>query len=137
MPDIKSAIASTYVEPRGSIRAVVAKVAGGQALGAAGAAIAGTATRSEGSPVKAGGIGFLAVFADEVVVVRGKRGALKPKPTEEVIARAPRSSLSSAELDRKAVKGTLTLSFADGEKWEFDMPRVHLKAAEKVARALT
>jgi F0F1-type ATP synthase membrane subunit c/vacuolar-type H+-ATPase subunit K len=137
MPDIRSAIASTYVEPRGAGRAMVARIAGGEVLGAVGGALAGTAARTpDKSPVKAGKIGFLAVFPEEVVLFAGKRGAFKPKPSDEVILSLPRSSVSSAALEKKAVKAVLTLSLSDGEKWEFDMPRVHIKAAEKVAQAL-
>jgi hypothetical protein len=137
MPDIKSAIASTCVEPRGGIRSVVAKAAGGQALGAVGSALAGAAAKpSDASPLDAGKIAFLAVFPDELVLFAGKRGAFKPKPTEDVIASAPRASVASAELERKKMAGVLTISFADGASWAFDMPKIHLKTAEQVAQAL-
>lgn len=136
--DIKSSIAHTYVEPRGAIRSFVARAAGRELLGTVGGAVADMGTKPpEKSPVKAGGIAFLAVFPDEVVVFKGKRGALKPKPTEEVIATVPRSSVASAQLDRKSMKGVLTVTFHDGEPWEFDMPRVHLKSADSVAKALS
>jgi hypothetical protein len=139
MPDIRTAIASTYVEPRGAVSGAVARVAGREVLGAVGGAIAGTASdrKAERSPMDAGKIGFLAVFPDEVVVFAGKRGAFKPKPTEEVVASVPRAGVAGASLERKAVKGILTVSLEDGGSWEFDMPRAHLKAAEKVARALS
>ena len=137
VPDIKSAIACTYVEPRGSIRAVVGKVAGREVLGAVGGALAGAATQpGDRSPVQAGGIAFLAVFAEEIVVFRGKRGALKPKPTAEVIASVPRSAVASAQLDRKGMSAALTVTFTDEETWEFDLPRVHVKAAKDVVQAL-
>ncbi|HEX2392747.1 MAG TPA: hypothetical protein VHI77_07490 [Solirubrobacterales bacterium] len=136
-PDIKSAIAYSYVEPRGAVRGVVAKTVGREVLGAVGGAIGGMASRTEDkSPVEAGGIAFLAVFPEEVIVLRGKRGAFKPKPTEEVIASVPRSSVASAQLDRKAVKGILSVDFGDGNRWEFDLPRAHLKAADSVVKAL-
>jgi hypothetical protein len=138
MPDIKQAVASTYVEPRGSMRQVVARAAGGEILGAAGRAVAGAATEpSDRSPIKAGRIGFLAVFDDQVVLFAGKRGAFKPKPTEEVLATVPRSELATASLEKKAVKGVLTLTLNDGADWAFDMPRAHLKSAQAVVASLT
>ena len=135
--DIKSSIAHTYVEPRGAIRSFVSKAAGRELLGTVGGVVADMGTKPpEKSPVKAGDIAYMAVFADEVVVFKGKRGAFKPKPTEEVIATVPRSAVASARLDRKSMKGVLTLTFQDGEPWEFDMPRAYLKSADAVAKAL-
>jgi hypothetical protein len=138
MPDITSAIASTYVEPRGAIRSVIAKTAGRELAAALGGAIAGGLADSgpDHSPLKKGSIAFLAVFPDEIVLFAGKRGAFKPKATEEVIATAPRDSVATAELERKKVAGVLTVTFQDGATWAFDMPKVHLKTAERVAGAL-
>jgi hypothetical protein len=138
MPSIESAIATTYVEPRGAIRSVIAKTAGREVGGAVGQMIAGSlAEEADASPLEKGKIAFLAVFPDELVLFAGKRGAFKPKPTEDVIASAPRASVASAELERKKVAGVLTVSFSDGGSWAFDMPKVHLKTAERVAQALS
>jgi hypothetical protein len=138
MPSIESAIASTYVEPRGAIRSVIAKTAGREVGGAVGQMIAGSlAEAADASPLEAGKIAFLAVFPDELVLFAGKRGAFKPKPTADVIASAPRAGVASAELERKKMAGVLTISFADGGSWAFDMPKVHLKTAERVAQALS
>jgi hypothetical protein len=137
MPDIRTAIASSYVEPRGSGRAMVARVAGGEVLGAVGSAVAGTTAQgSEKSPLGAGKIAFLAVFPDEVVLFAGKRGAFKPKPTTDVIASVPRADVASASVERKAIKGVLSLTLADGEKWEFDLPRAYLKGGERLTQSL-
>jgi hypothetical protein len=137
MPEIKNALASTFVEPRGSARQMIARAAGGEAFGVLGRAAAGLGTEpGKKSPVEAGKIGFLAVFPEEVVLFAGKRGAFKPKPTEDVIASVPRTAIASAELEKKAVKGFLILALRDGEKWEFDMPRAHFKDAKKVVGAL-
>jgi hypothetical protein len=138
VPDLKNALASSYVEPRGTARQTIARAAGGEVLGAAGRAIAGLSTEpAEKSPISAGRIGFLAVFPEEIVLFAGKRGAFKPKPTEEILASVPRAEVASARLEKKAVKGVLTIGFHEGGEWEFDMPRVHLKHAEKVAAALS
>lgn len=116
---------------------MVARAAGGEVLGAVGSAIAGTTAEArEKSPLGAGKIAFLAVFPEEVVLFAGKRGAFKPKPTADVLASVPRASVSSASVERKAIKGVLSLTFADGEKWEFDLPRAYLKGGEKVAGSL-
>jgi hypothetical protein len=116
---------------------MVARVAGGKVAGALGATIAGTASKVEETPVKGGRFAYLAVFPEEIVVFRGKQGAFKPKPTSEVLATVPRSSVSSARLERKAVKGVLTVTLTDGETWEFDTPRFHKKATEGVVAALS
>jgi hypothetical protein len=138
MPSIESAIASTYVEPRGAIRSVIAKTVGRELGGAVGQMVVGSAAgQADASPVAKGRIAFLAVFPDELVLFAGKRGAFKPKPTADVIASAPRASVASAELERKGLSGALTIAFADGASWAFDMPKVHLKTAEQVAQALS
>jgi hypothetical protein len=137
MPDIESAIVSTYVEPRGAGRAAVARVAGGKVAGAVGSMAAGMATRPDDGPIKTGRFAYLALFPDELVIFRGKQGLMKPKPTDEVITTVPRSTVSGATLDRKAVKAVLTVSFADGATWEFDTPRFHLKTAEQLVQALS
>lgn len=138
MTEIEHALAYTYVEPRGSVRQTVARAAGGEVLGAVGRAVAGTATEpADRSPVKAGRIAFLAVFADEVILFAGKRGAFRPKPTNDVLAGIPKSAIASASLKKKAVKGILTLLMSDGQSWDFDMPRAHLKQAEAVVACLS
>jgi hypothetical protein len=138
MPDIESAVACTYVEPRGAIRSVIAKTVGRELGGAVGQAVVGSAAeQADASPVEKGKIAFLAVFPDELVLFAGKRGAFKPKPTGDVIASAPRASVASAQLERHGLSGALTVSFADGGSWAFDMPKVHLKTAERVAQALS
>jgi hypothetical protein len=44
-------------------------------------------------------------------------------PTDTTLARAPRSQLSAAELDEGRMVSHLKLRFADGQLWEFDIPR--------------
>lgn len=72
--------------------------------------------------VEFGQVGFLAVAADEIAVFSGKQGLLKPKITG-LVARLPRNTLASFDLDRGAmlVKGSIT--FTDGHEWEFEVPR--------------
>jgi hypothetical protein len=132
-------IAGTFVEPRGMIRSIVAGVAGGEVGGAIGAAAAASlagARTDAASPLASGQIAYLAVFADEIVMFRAKRGALRPKQTTDVLAAAPRGDLRAAQLDKGRLAGVLAIDFADGTSWAFDVPKVHLAGAAAIAAAL-
>jgi hypothetical protein len=132
-------LAATFVEPRGMIRSIVAATAGREVLGALGsisAERAASAGTEGASPLKKGEIAHLSVSTDEVVLYKAKRGAFKPKPTEEVIASAPRKAVRAAEVDKGRIAGVLQVSFDDGSTWEFDVPKVHLKGAEQIAAQL-
>jgi hypothetical protein len=140
MAEPQDALAGTFVEPRGMIRSVVANVAGRQALGAVGAAVATEAAQAgaaESSPIGKGQIAYLAVFGTEIVLFKAKRGAFKPKPTTEAIAAAPRSDLRAASVEKGRIAGVLAIAFAEDVTWEFDVPKVHLKGAQQIAAALS
>ena len=122
-------VAGTFVSPKGLTRRMTGAVAGG----AVGDVIAGSA--SEGAP-SFGTVGYVAVSANEVAIVQAKKGAFKPKVGSEVIARAPRSEITSVELDPGALKAALKIGFADGRAWEFEVPKIYRKTAEQVVRAL-
>jgi hypothetical protein len=132
------AIAATFVEPRGMIRSVVAGVAGREVLGAVGLAVASatSAPTAGASPLRAGSIAYLSVSADEVVLFHAKRGAFRPKATDEVVASAPRSTVERATLEKGRIAGVLEISFAGGSTWAFDIPKVHLGGAQQIAAAL-
>ena len=139
MPEPENAIAATFVEPRGAIRSIVASVVGREVLGAVGAATAsGIASGSadDTSPLHKGQIAHLSVSADEIVLGRAKRGAFRPKPTDDAIASAPRASVRSAKVEKGRIAGVLEISFADGSSWRFDVPKVHLEGARQIAAAL-
>ena len=131
--------AATFVEPRGMIRSIVAATAGREVLGVLGsmtaesAASAGTAGAS---PLKKGDIAYLSVSDSDVVLFKAKRGAFKPKPTDEVIASAPRAAVRGAAIDKGRIAGVLKVSFEDGSTWEFDVPKVHLKGAQAIEATL-
>jgi hypothetical protein len=91
--------------------------------------------RFEGAPTF-GTVGYVAVTADELAIVRGKTGLMKPKVGEEVIARVPRTEVASAELDPGALKAALKIGFADGGWWEFEVPKIYRGTAERVVQAL-
>jgi len=132
--------AGTFVEPRGMIRSIVAATAGREVLGALGsmtaesAASAGTAGAS---PLRKGDIAYLSASDDEVVLYRAKRGAFKPKPTDEVIASAPRGAVRGAKIEKGRIAGVLELTFEDGSNWAFDIPKVHLKGAREIEAELS
>jgi hypothetical protein len=132
-------ILGAFVEPRGMVSSIVAATAGREVLGAVGAASAQHAAESRhagSSPIRAGQIAYLGLSGEELTLFRAKRGAFRPKATDEVIAAAPRASVSEAGLQRGRLAGVLQVGFTDGSTWAFDVPRVHLSGAEAIAAAL-
>jgi hypothetical protein len=139
MTNSEHALAATFVEPRGMVRSVVAAVAGREVLGALGAISAERAASAgtEGaSPLGKGEIAYLSVSRDELTLCKAKRGAFKPKPTEEVIASAPRAAVRTARVEKGRIAGVLEVAFEDGSTWAFDVPTVHLKGAHEIAASL-
>lgn len=140
MSDPNEAITGAFLEPRGMIRSVVAGAAGREVLGALGGAAA-SAAASQGSggasPLAKGQIAYLGLFPDELTMFRAKRGAFRPKPTNEVIASAPRADVRAATVEKGRLAGVLEISFDDGQSWSFDVPKVHLAAAAAIIAALT
>jgi hypothetical protein len=121
------------------VRSIVAATAGREVLGVLGALSAERAASAgtEGaSPLKKGEIAHLSVSSEQLTLCRAKRGAFKPKPTDEVIASAPRAAVRSAKVDRGRIAGVLEISFEDGSTWAFDVPKVHLSGAQQIAREL-
>jgi hypothetical protein len=129
-------VAGTFVSPKGLTKRMTGAAAGSVIGGVVGR-VAATAAMGghEGAP-SFGTIGYVAVTADEVAIVRGKAGLFKPKVGSEVVARVARSEVASAELDPGALKAALKIEFSDSGWWEFEVPKVHRKTAEQVVRAL-
>lgn len=126
-------VPGTFVMGRGSIKGAMATAAGG----VVGALAHSTLAKGDGGLLPKGQIGYLAAHPDRVVLHRAKRGAFKPKPTDEVLAYAPRDQIRGVELEAKALSGVVHVSFSDGDSWTFEVPRVHLRAARGVVEALT
>jgi hypothetical protein len=105
-------------------------------IGAVSAERAASAGTEGASPLKKGEIAHLSVSSEQLTLCRAKRGAFKPKPTDEVIASAPRAAVRSAKVDRGRIAGVLEISFEDGSTWAFDVPKVHLSGAQQIAREL-
>lgn len=129
-------VAGSFVSPKGLTRQLTARAAGGEFGGIAGTvgAVAATSGPYEGAP-QFGTVGYVAVTGDEVAVHRGKMGLLKPK-VGDLVERVPRSEVASAELDGGALKAALFIRFANGGEWEFEVPKIHRKTAERVVDAL-
>ena len=113
--------------------------AGRMVGGVVGSVAAGLATsgNKDGDTPAFGQVGYLAVTADEVALVRAKVGALKPKIKDEVLERRPRSDVQNLEFDKGTLKGALKIQFADGASWEFEIPKVHRKTTERVVQELS
>jgi len=76
-------------------------------------------------------LGMLAATGDDVVLLNGRRGLVKPVATG-LAGRAPRRELVRAELGAGKLTAPLRLSWADGSTWELDVPRAELKRARAV-----
>lgn len=139
MPNSEPTLAATFVEPRGMVRSIFAATAGREVLGALGAISAERAASTGtqvASPLKKGEIAHLSVSNDELRLCKAKRGAFKPKPTDELIAAAPRAAVRTAKVEKGRIAGVLEVSFEDGSTWAFDVPKVHLSGAQQIASEL-
>jgi len=131
-------IAGSFVMPKGMTRKMTMGAAGsvvGGAVGSVAAQALGGSLKHEGAP-PFGRVGYVAVTANEIAIVKGKTGMFKAKVGNEVVARAPRSEIASSELDGKMLKAKLKIEFSDGGWWEFEVPKANRKTAEKVVSAL-
>jgi hypothetical protein len=130
-------VAGTLVNPKGLMKKTVARTAGREVAGLVGSLAAGAAARDRGVPdlPSFGRVGYVAVSDTEVAVLKTRTG-WKMHPTEEVLARASRSELTSAELDEGRMVSHLRLRFNNDKLWEFDIPRSDKKTAKAVVAAL-
>lgn len=83
-----------------------------------------------------GDTGYLAVTNSELVLIKVERGALRSH-LRGVLARVPRGEVASAELESSAVSAsTVTITFANGQKWVLEAPRPSRGQARAVTHAL-
>ena len=133
-------VAGTLVNPKGLTKKVTTVAAGQVAAGLAGTLAAKTATGDQYAGVPDvpvfGRVGFVALSDGEIALVKTKTGALKMKVTDEVLARAPRAAVASADLDEGRLLSHLTIAFSDGVTWEFDIPKAAKKTAQGLVNAL-
>ena len=132
-------IAGTLVNPKGYMKKTVARAAGREVAGLVGSVAAGLAARDRRADVSDlpdfGRVGYVAVSATEVAVVKTKLGWTM-HPTDVALARAPRSALASAELEEGRMVSHLRLRFTNGRLWEFDVPKSDKRTARSVVAAL-
>ena len=130
-----SALAGVFVTSRGDAWATGLTVGIGGVVGAAaGAAV--DKKKAAPSPLAAGDLAYLAVMPDTVAVFKAKRGALKPKATDELLGEAARSELRAARYKKGKMVGVFELDFSDGSSWAFDVGRPFAKHATEVAKLL-
>jgi hypothetical protein len=133
-------VAGTFVNPKGMAKKMTAAVAGQVAGGAVGtfAAKMATGPANRGAPgvPNFGRVGYIAVSENEVALVKTNTGMLKMKISDQVLARAPRAEVASAELDKGVLLSHLKIAFTNGVSWEFDVPKQGKKTAQEVVRAL-
>ena len=133
-------VAGTFVNPKGLAKKMTAAVAGGEIAGAAGtiAAKVMTGPTYRGAPdvPNFGRVGYVAVTENEIALVKTRTGAFKMKISDEVLARAPRTEVASAELDQGMLLSHLKIAFTNGVTWQFDVPKQGKKTAQGVVRAL-
>ena len=135
-------LAGTFVEPRGTINSIIgrgtANVFGAASRPIGMAVVAGADSQMAGSsPVAAGSIAYLGVTPDAVILFRAKRGLLKPKATDELIATAPRTEVASAVVAEGRLASVLAVTFTDQSSWTFDIPKIHLKGAREIVAVLS
>jgi hypothetical protein len=133
-------IAGAMVNPKGMTKKMTAKVAGQVVGGAAAAFAVGMKMGGPYDGVPAvpdfGRVGYVTCSEAEIALLKTKTGALKMKVTDEVLARAPRSAITSVELDKGKMLSHLRIGFAGDVLWEFDIPKAGLKGAERLTAAL-
>jgi hypothetical protein len=134
MPDPRRARLAMFVQPRGTVRATVAGMAG--PVGGLSGRVLTTAIRPTSVPLRSGALAYLGVYRTDVVLFAANRGVFRPKATDTVIVSLPRSAVQSAWVDA-SLGDVLVLFFVDGTSWLFDVARVHLKWARLVACILT
>jgi hypothetical protein len=133
-------IAGTWVNRRGTAKKLVSAVTGSQLGGAVGSFAAERAAGRSSAVLtetpEFGRDGYLAVGEDDVALVQVKQGLMKMRVTDEVVARAARGEVARVELGSGKLACPLTITFSDGSRWEFDVPRAGRSAAQRVVISL-
>jgi hypothetical protein len=142
-------IVGTKVLKRGATLSA-ARGGGGGAGGGLVGALAGTAaetlinkkgekqkTRASSSDLPDfGKLGYLALTDDAVVLLKVYPGGLKGR-LGEVVARVPRSEISTAEFESSAMYASgVTIVFAGGDRWALEAPRTSRKDAKTLVQQL-
>jgi hypothetical protein len=135
MTEIPGALAGVFVTSRGDAIATGLTVGIGGIAGAA-AGVAADKRSAGVATLPRGKLGYLAVTADDVVIVRAKRGAFKPKATDDVVLQLPRTELTASRYRKGKAVGVFELVLSGGETWAFDVGRAFASGAMRVAHEL-
>ncbi len=135
-------IAGAWIERKGfakrEMRAIASAEVGGMLGTAAGAGLSAKGTpRPTADTPSFGAYGYLALSANDLVLVKAKQGLTGLKLTDDVIASVPRSAVASAELGQGKVSSPLTISFSDGGAWELEVARARRRGAERLIAELS
>jgi hypothetical protein len=133
-------VAGTLVSPRGLTKKMSMGTAGSQVGGLVGslAASALTSKTSKATPdmPSFGRSGYLAVSETELILTKTSQLGWKPQPKGDALVRVPRGEVQSVDLKKGKVLSQLELTFADGNTWQFEIPRANRKGAEEFTTAL-
>ncbi|HEY1777598.1 MAG TPA: hypothetical protein VGG41_15680 [Solirubrobacteraceae bacterium] len=124
-------LAGVKVNPRGMARRVAGPI-GGEV--AARVVLGPRAERTASETPKFARLAYLVLTGDELALVELKSGIVKVH-LGEVLKRTPRSEVASAELGKGLVP-PLTIGFADGDRWELEVPGPSRKHARTLVDAL-
>jgi hypothetical protein len=133
-------VAGTLVSPRGLTKKMSMGTAGAQVGGLVGS-LASTALTSKSSKATPdmpsfGRSGYLAASETELILTRTSQLGWMPHPKGDALVRVPRGEVQSVDLEKGKVLSHLKLTFADGNAWQFEIPRATRKAAEEFTTAL-
>jgi hypothetical protein len=133
-------VAGALVSPRGLTKKMSMGTAGAQVGGlvgslAANALASKTAKKTPDMP-GFGRVGYLAVSETELILTKTSQIGWKPHPKGDALVRMPRGDVQSVDLERGKLLSHLTVTFADGRSWYFEIARANRKGAMEFTSAL-
>ena len=138
-------LAGVKVNPRGLGKSRGASASGAGVGGVVGAAISATRQQKAGQQKAEwastsqtpdfGRLAYLAVSSSELALIKLKSGLVTVK-LDEVVVRLSRSDVRSAELGKGTSTAPLTITFANGDTWQLEVPGPSKKHARAVVDAL-
>jgi hypothetical protein len=123
-------LAGVKVNPRGMSKRVAGNIAGRLPARVVYGSVGSTTSESPNF----GRLAYLAVTDSELALIKLKSGLVTSK-LDEVIARIPRSDVSTVELGSGWVT-PLTITFSNGDTWQLEVPPPNKKHAQAVVHAL-
>lgn len=83
-----------------------------------------------------GRVGYLAASDSEVVLTKTSQLGFKPQPKGDALVRVPRREIESVVIEHGKILSHLTLRFADGSEWVFEIARLNRQSATEFVDAL-